>query len=136
MAYDIEKYPARSGRVIGEDGKLYNIVDLLQSGGGGGTSMRFHFGEGAPDASLGEPGDVYLDTNSGDFYQNQNGVWNVIGNLRGPQGPQGEQGPQGPAGADGADGRGIDNITLDADTNELVFHMTDSTEIRVPLPEM
>ena len=136
MVYDIEKYPARSGRVIGEDGKLYNIVDLLQSGGGGGASMRFHFGEGAPDASLGSPGDVYLDTDSGDFYQNQNGTWNVIGNLRGPQGPQGEQGPQGPAGADGADGRGIDNITLDADTNELVFHMTDSTEIRVPLPEM
>ena len=136
MVYDIEKYPARSGRVIGEDGKLYNIVDLLQSGGGGGASMRFHFGEGAPDASLGSPGDVYLDTDSGDFYQNQNGTWNVIGNLRGPQGPQGEQGPQGPAGADGADGRGIDNITLDADTNEFVFHMTDSTEIRVPLPEM
>lgn len=133
MAYDIEKYPARSGRVIGEDGKLYNIVDLLKSGGEGGASMRFHFGEGAPDASLGEPGDVYLDTDSGDFYQNQNGAWNVIGNLRGPQGPQGEQGP---AGADGADGRGIDNITFDADTNELVFHMTDSTEIRVPLPEV
>ncbi|MFS8580769.1 MAG: hypothetical protein LOD88_12175 [Novibacillus thermophilus] len=146
MAYDIEKYPARSGRVIGEDGQLYNIVELLQSGGsGGGASMRFHFGEGAPDASLGAPGDVYLDTDSGDFYQNQNGTWNIIGNLRGPQGPQGpqgpegpqgEQGPQGPAGADGADGRGIDDITFDADTNELVFHMTDSTEIRVPWPEV
>src|SRR5690606_21402532 len=132
MAYDIEKYPARSGRVIGEDGQLYNIVELLQSGGGGGGArMRFHFGEGAPDASLGAPGDVYVDTDSGDFYQNQNGTWNIIGNLKGPQGPQGpqgEQGPQGPAGADGADGRGIDDITFDADTNELVFHRTDRTE--------
>lgn len=127
MAYDIEKYPAQSGRVIGEDGQLYNIVELLQNGGGGGASMRFHFGEGTPDASLGAPGDVYLDTDSGDFYQNQNGTWNIIGNLKGPQGP---------AGADGADGRGIDDITFDADTNELVFHMTDSTEIRVPLPEV
>jgi len=35
MAYDIEKYPAQSGRVIGEDGQLYNIVELLQNGGGG-----------------------------------------------------------------------------------------------------
>ena len=142
---NINNFAPQSGRIIGEDGQIYNLVELLQNGGGGGSSMRFHFGEGAPDASLGAPGDVYLDTDSGDFYQNQNGTWNVIGNLRGPQGPQGpqgpegpqgEQGPQGPAGADGADGRGIDDITFDADTNELVFHMTDSTEIRVPWPEV
>lgn len=35
MAYDIDRYPARSGRVIGEDGKVYNLVDLLQGVGGG-----------------------------------------------------------------------------------------------------
>ena len=32
--YDIESYSPRSGRVIGEDGELYNLVDLL---GGGNT---------------------------------------------------------------------------------------------------
>lgn len=131
MVVNINNFAPQSGRIIGEDGQIYNLVELLQNGGGGGVSMRFHFGEGAPDASLGAPGDVYLETDSGDFYQNQNGTWNIIGNLRGPQG---EQGPQGPAGSDGADGRGIDDITYDADTNELVFQMTDSTEIQIPWP--
>ena len=39
MEYDINRYPAISGRIIGEDGKVYNLVDLLKgiadSNGGG-----------------------------------------------------------------------------------------------------
>lgn len=35
MALKIDNYPARSGRIIGEDGEIYNLVDLLQNGGGG-----------------------------------------------------------------------------------------------------
>src|SRR5690554_5231756 len=121
MAYDIDRYPARSGRIIGEDGQIYNLVDLLQNaGGGGGGGMRFHFGTGAPDASLGAPGDVYLNTSNGDFYLNQNGTWNQIGNLRGPQGPQG------PAGV------GIDDIT--SDDENITFHLTDGTTRVIPWP--
>lgn len=30
MNYDINRYPAISGRIIGEDGKVYNLVDLLK----------------------------------------------------------------------------------------------------------
>lgn len=37
MPEDINRYAPRSGRVIGEDGKVYNIVDLL---GGGGSSEQ------------------------------------------------------------------------------------------------
>lgn len=69
--------------------------------GGGGSAMTFHFGEGAPDTTLGKPEDLYLDSSNGDLYKNQNGNWNVIGNLKGPQGergPEGPEGPQGPAG--------------------------------------
>ena len=97
--------------------------------------MRFHFGSGAPDASLGAPGDVYLNTSNGDFYLNQNGTWNQIGNLRGPQGPegpegpQGEQGPQGPAGADGV---GVEDITSDGEN--ITFHLTDGTTRVIPWP--
>ena len=97
--------------------------------------MRFHFGSGAPDASLGAPGDVYLNTSNGDFYLNQNGTWNQIGNLRGPQGPegpegpQGEQGPQGPAGADGV---GVEDIT--SDDENITFHLTDGTTRVIPWP--
>jgi len=130
MAYDIDRYPARSGRIIGEDGQIYNLVDLLQNaGGGGGGGMRFHFGTGAPDASLGAPGDVYLNTSNGDFYLNQNGTWNQIGNLRGPQGPQG---PQGPEGDPGPAGVGIDDITSDGEN--ITFHLTDGTTRIIPWP--
>jgi len=38
VVHDIEQYTPRSGRVIGEDGEIYNLVDLLQNGGGGGTT--------------------------------------------------------------------------------------------------
>lgn len=37
---DINQYAPRSGRVIGEDGKIYNIVDLLKNAGGGGGDMQ------------------------------------------------------------------------------------------------
>ena len=120
MAYDIDRYPARSGRIIGEDGQIYNLVELLQNAGGGGGGMRFHFGTGAPDASLGAPGDVYLNTSNGDFYLNQNGTWNQIGNLRGPQGPQG------PADV------GIEDITSDGEN--ITFHLTDGTTRDIPWP--
>ena len=122
MAYDIERYPARSGRIIGEDGQVYNLVDLLQNAGGGG-GMEFLFGTSAPDSDLGKPGDVYLNTSNGDFYKNENGTWNQIGNLRGPQGPEG------PAGADGV---GIEDITSDGEN--ITFHLTDGTTRVIPWP--
>lgn len=37
MALDIDRYAARSGRIIGEDGEIYNLVDLLKNAGGGGV---------------------------------------------------------------------------------------------------
>lgn len=30
MKYDINRFPAMSGRIIGEDGQVYNLVDLLK----------------------------------------------------------------------------------------------------------
>src|SRR5690625_1368376 len=53
----------------------------------------------------------------------------------GPPGPEGPEGEAGPPGADGADGRGIDAITYDDAEDELVFEMSDGTEIRLPWPE-
>src|SRR5690606_2172220 len=130
MAYDVDRYPARSGRIIGEDGQPYNLVDLLQNaGGGGGGDMRFHFGSGAPDASLGAPGDVYLITSNGDYYLNQNGTWDQIGNRRGPQGPEGPEGPQGEQGPAGV---GIEDITSDGEN--ITFHLTDGTTRDIPWP--
>ncbi|NGP45975.1 collagen-like protein [Bacillaceae bacterium SIJ1] len=98
--------------------------------------MRFLFGDTAPDASLGAPGDVYLNNSNGDFYQNQNGSWNVVGNLKGPkgdQGPQGDTGPQGPQGDTGAKGPkgdkgdpgadGTDGFGTEAQYNDIISRL-------------
>lgn len=114
----------------------YVTISGESSGGGGGSSMRFISGEGAPDGSVGAPGDVYLNTEDGTLYTNKNGTWNEELNLKGPKGDpgadgsdgsDGEQGPagvdgtdgeQGPAGSDGADG--ADGFPTEEQWNELV----------------
>lgn len=81
-------------RVIAE------ISNVDEIGGGGGSNMRFLFGQTNPTANDGQPGDVFLNTDSGDVFSNDNGSWNLQGNLRGPQGPAGADGEQGPPGQD------------------------------------
>jgi len=54
---------------------------------------------GAP--SGGSDGDLYVNTDNYDLYENQSGSWTIIGNIKGDTGDTGDTGP---AGADGADG--------------------------------
>ena len=49
----------------------------------------------APTANDGKDGDTYIDANTGDVYKKENGSWNKIGNIRGPQGVAGEKGDKG-----------------------------------------
>lgn len=92
--------------------------------GGGGSSMRFISGEGAPGADVGAPGDVYLNTTTGDLYTNKNGNWSLEMNLKGPAGPKGDPGADGKDGADGAKGEpgadGADGFPTEAQWNALV----------------
>src|SRR5690606_39466423 len=123
-------------KYLGADGEVVyvspsNPIPTAGGGGGSGGGMDFLHGSTDPGASLGKEGDVYLNTSSGDLFRKENGAWTLLMNLVGPQGPQGQQGQQGPP---GADGRGVADITYDGDANELVFEMTDSTEIRIPWP--
>lgn len=118
-------------------------------GDGGGGGVNFLSGNSNPTPDVGSSGDVYLNTTTGDLFKKDDDSWNLLMNLVGPQGPQGPRGEQGPKGdpgdqgpkgdkgdpgEQGPPGRGIAGITYDADTNELVFSMTDSTEIRLPWP--
>src|SRR5690606_24553721 len=123
-------------KYLGADGEVVyvspsNPIPTAGGGGGGGGGMDFLHGDTDPTGALGKEGDVYLNTSSGDLFRKENGSWTLLMNLVGPQGPQGQQGQQGPP---GADGRGVANIAYDGDANELVFEMTDSTEIRIPWP--
>lgn len=82
----------------------------------GGGSMRFLFGGTDPTQADGQPGDIFLNVNTGDIFENQNGSWVKQGNLKGPQGEQG------PAGADG--------FPTEAQWNELVSRV-EALEARV-----
>lgn len=116
--------------VLSQDGKALRVEVLGEIGG---SSMRFLSGTTNPTPEIGVPGDVYLNTSSGDLFKNDNGTWNILMNLVGPQGPQGDPGPKGDPGADGADGVGIEDITSDG-TN-ITFHLSDGTTKVIPWPQ-
>jgi len=50
--YDMTNVAAKSGRILGEDGKVYNLVDLLQSTGGGGVDPEQYYTKDEIDAEL------------------------------------------------------------------------------------
>jgi hypothetical protein len=69
---------------------------------------QWRYGATAPAAALGNIGDFYLNTATGDVhYKSAASTWTLTGNIKGPQGTAGATGatgPQGPAGATGATG--------------------------------
>jgi hypothetical protein len=81
---------------------------------------QWRYGATAPAAALGNIGDFYLNTATGDVhYKSAASTWTLTGNIKGPQGnvgatgpagatgatgPAGVAGPQGPAGATGLQG--------------------------------
>ena len=69
---------------------------------------QWRYGATAPAAALGNIGDFYLNTATGDVhYKSAASTWTLTGNIKGPQGnagANGATGPQGPAGATGATG--------------------------------
>ena len=84
---------------------------LLGGGGGGGTSEDLRGeveewigGTTPPTSAIGTPGDWYIDTVTGDVYENVNGAWVHRTNLSGPVGPQGPAGATGPRGSVGPAG--------------------------------
>lgn len=63
--------------------------------GADGHTPEPYTGTGDPATDLGQDGDLYLDSTSGELWGNQDGTWTKLGDLTGPAGPQGEQGEQG-----------------------------------------
>jgi hypothetical protein len=66
---------------------------------------QWRYGAVAPAAALGNIGDFYLNTATGDVhYKSAASTWTLTGNIKGPQGNVGATGATGPAGATGATG--------------------------------
>lgn len=96
-----------------------------------GTDGNVWFdGSGAPGGGLGNDDDYYLDTDNGDVYQKQLGVWVLVGNIEGPQGPTGPQGPAGPTGPMNVEGfiSETGTVTLPNSTTPSIVY-TDSITI-------
>ncbi|WP_192880427.1 YadA-like family protein [Haemophilus haemolyticus] len=74
------------------------------SGHDGRNGAELLSGATGPTAKDGKDGDTYIDSTTGDVYKNQNGTWDKIGNIRGPEGKAGDAGPEGPKGENGAVG--------------------------------
>ena len=75
------------------------------SGADGRNGAELLSGVTAPTAKDGKDGDTYIDANTGDVYKKENGSWNKIGNIRGPQGTAGEKGATGEKGEKGDNGK-------------------------------
>ncbi|MQQ31791.1 G5 domain-containing protein, partial [Streptococcus mitis] len=95
---------------------IYNGTDGANgaAGAAGRNGAELLSGPKAPTADDGKDSDTYIDATTGDVYKKENGTWDKIGNIRGPQGlkgeagvagPQGLQGPKGDQGAQGLQGR-------------------------------
>jgi hypothetical protein len=77
-------------------------------GADGTDGGAIHKGTGAPAATLGADGDLYIDTVSRDVYQKVGGAWTVITNLSGgPPGAKGDKGDTGANGTNGTDGTSV-----------------------------
>lgn len=57
-------------------------------GGGGGTWLN---GTGVPGPALGNDGDYYLRTTTGDVYAKTSGAWDIVANITGPAGTAGSR---------------------------------------------
>ncbi len=122
-----------SGRIVGEDGQVYNLVDLIQgvSVGGGGNGVKFLGGPSDPTGEIGQSGDMYINTTSGDLFKNNDGSWDLLINLVGPQGEQGPKGDKGDPGEQGIQGEQGPK----GDKGDKPAHEWDGTSVRFENPD-
>ena len=109
-----------------------------QDGQDGANGSSFLSGSGAPSGALGQNGDTYVDTSTGNVYKRAGGSWSSTGtSLKGPKGDKGDKGDAGTAGTNGssfltgttpptgADGKDGDSW-VDVNTG-IVYHRTSGT---------
>ena len=93
---------------IGNDGTWSDPMKFIGDNGldgqDGTNGSLWYNGSGFPPVILGTETDMYIDNDTGNYYQKITGTWTLQGNLKGPQGDPGSQGPQGDPGPVGPQG--------------------------------
>lgn len=79
-------------------------LPIGERGPAGANGATWLSGSGAPASSLGNDGDYYLNTDTGDVYNKASGTWTIATNIKGATGATGPQGPTGATGANGTQG--------------------------------
>lgn len=95
-------------------------VTMTGSNGGGGNS--FIVDDSNPDTELGEDGDSFLNSSTGDLFSKKNGDWVNVGNLKGQDGADGQDG------VDGEDGKSAYEVALENGFNGSEQDWLDSLE--------
>jgi hypothetical protein len=72
-----------------------------EDGADGLNGNSCHLGEGTPSFDFGNDGDSYIDAETYDFFEKDEGLWKKIGNLKGTNGSNGTSGENGIDGKDG-----------------------------------
>lgn len=109
--YDGAKWNKKGTLTGGTSGETATVVG--QKGEKGEDGTKWHNGDGDPKALQIENvknGDLFLDNQSGKYYEYDGQTWNEKGTLKGEQGevgPKGDTGAIGPQGPKGADGTGV-----------------------------
>ena len=80
-------------------------------------------GTNNPSNDEGYEGDAYLNTSTWDFFVKKNGVWVLVGNIKGQTGTTGPTGPAGPSGDKGDSG---DKGEPGIDGKEVEFNVSDT----------
>ena len=98
---DVDELIGTSDILNGTNGR--NGTDGANGAAGhdGRNGAELLSGVTAPTSKDGKDGDTFIDANTGDVYKKNNGTWDKIGNIRGPQGTTGEKGEKGDNGKDG-----------------------------------
>lgn len=86
------------------DGQWEEIGSIKGQNGENGQGNRWFTGEGAP-AVVGNEGDFYLDATTFYVYNLKQGVWEMIGSIKGQDGVDGKNGQDGTDGLNGTDGK-------------------------------
>lgn len=112
LEYDLRCFAEARGFSLGSNqfdwhDLVNKMIDQSLAGGSGGSGTPgsvWRGGDPVPSDGLGVNTDWYLRTFNGDVYEKVGGLYQVVGNIRGPQGTQGQQGIQGNPGNTGIQG--------------------------------
>ena len=99
-----EKGPQGPQGPQGEKGEQGDQGPQGEKGEQGEAGNGWLYGSGAPTASQGKNGDLYLDYATWNVYTKDNGTWTLRGNIKGEKGDKGDKGD--PADGSGSQGGG------------------------------